>query len=56
MCHACGRRHPELKNISIRTITCSCGLIMSRDQNAALNIKIEGLRLLKMAWVIYLVG
>lgn len=49
ICHACGRRHPELKNISIRTITCSCGLIMSRDQNAALNIKIEGLRLLKMA-------
>ena len=46
-CHCCGRLHPEMKDISFRTIECDCGLTMNRDQNAAINIKKEGLRILK---------
>lgn len=47
ICHVCGKRHPEMKDLSIRTMNCACGLTISRDQNAAINIKNEGLRLLK---------
>ncbi len=46
MCHCCGTLHPEMKDLRIRTMSCDCGLIMSRDQNAATNILKEGLRLL----------
>lgn len=46
MCHCCGTLHPEMKNLAIRIMKCDCGLTMSRDQNAALNILREGLRLL----------
>ena len=46
LCHCCGRRHPEMKNLSIRMMTCECGLVMDRDQNAAINILQEGLRIL----------
>ena len=46
ICHCCGKRHPEMKDFSIRTMKCECGLTISRDQNAAINIKKEGLRLL----------
>ena len=46
-CHCCGIVHPEMKDLRIRTMTCDCGLIISRDQNAAINIKIEGLRILR---------
>lgn len=46
LCHCCGKRHPEMKDLKIRTMRCDCGLVMSRDQNAAINIKNEGLRLL----------
>lgn len=46
MCHACGTIHPEMKDLSRRTLICGCGLKMGRDQNAAINIKNEGLRLL----------
>lgn len=46
ICHCCGTRHPEMKDLSIRTMNCDCGLIMSRDRNAAINIKNEGLRML----------
>lgn len=46
-CHCCGRLHPKMKDVSVRTIECDCGLTMSRDQNAAINIKKEGLRILK---------
>ena len=49
ICHRCGARHPEMKDLSIRTLRCDCGLTMSRDQNAAINIKQEGLRILKSA-------
>ncbi len=46
LCHCCGSIHPEMKNFVIRTMKCDCGLTMSRDQNAAINIRNEGLRLL----------
>ncbi len=46
ICHCCGTLHPEMKNLAIRKMTCDCGLTISRDQNAAINILNEGLRLL----------
>lgn len=46
ICHCCGMLHPEMKNLAIRKMTCDCGLTISRDQNAAINILKEGLRLL----------
>ena len=46
ICHCCGARHPEMRNLSIRTVRCDCGLVINRDQNAAINILTEGLRLL----------
>ena len=47
ICHCCGKVHPEMKDLHIRTMKCECGLTIGRDQNAAINIKREGLRLLK---------
>ena len=47
VCHNCGTLHPEMKDIGQRMMKCDCGLEMSRDQNAAINIKKEGLRILK---------
>ena len=50
ICHCCGSIHPEMKDLSKRTMICECGLNnISRDQNAAINIKKEGLRILKAA-------
>lgn len=46
ICHCCGSVHPEMKNLAIRTMKCDCGLTISRDQNAAINILHEGLRIL----------
>ena len=46
ICHRCGKIHPEMKNLQIRTMKCDCGLTIGRDQNAAINILREGLRLL----------
>ena len=46
LCHACGTLHPEMKDLKIRTMRCDCGLIIGRDQNAAINILNEGLRIL----------
>ena len=46
ICHCCGTLHKEMKNLQIRTMKCDCGLTISRDQNAAINILNEGLRLL----------
>ena len=45
VCHCCGHKQPmPLKN---RVYQCSeCGLVCDRDLNAAINIKMEGLRLL----------
>ena len=49
ICHRCGIMHPEMKDLRIRTMQCSCGLVMNRDQNAAINIRQEGLRMLMEA-------
>ena len=46
ICHCCGKIHPKMKDLSIRKMICDCGLMISRDQNAAINILIEGLRIL----------
>ena len=46
ICHCCGALHPEMKNLTIRKMTCDCGLTISRDRNAAINILHEGLRIL----------
>ena len=47
ICHRCGTLHPEMKDLRIRKMACSCGICISRDQNAAINIKKEGLRILE---------
>ncbi|MCU4758863.1 MULTISPECIES: RNA-guided endonuclease TnpB family protein [unclassified Bacillus (in: firmicutes)] len=44
MCSNCGNRKDML--LSERTYECSCGLTISRDYNAAINIKREAIRLL----------
>lgn len=49
ICHCCGSMHPEMKDLRIRTMDCDCGYHIDRDQNAALNILDEGLRLLKQS-------
>ena len=49
ICSCCGARHHKMKDLSIRIMKCDCGFIMSRDQNAAINIKNEGLRILRDA-------
>ncbi len=49
ICHQCGTIHKRMKDLSIRTMKCDCGLTISRNQNAAINIKNEGLRILKSA-------
>lgn len=51
VCHCCGTIHPEMKNLTIRTMKCDCGLTINRDQNAAINILHEGLRILKESFV-----
>ena len=47
ICSKCGKK----KKIALneRTYTCDCGNNIDRDLNAAINIKNEGLRLLKTA-------
>ncbi len=39
ICNRCGTIHKEMKNLKLRTMKCDCGLIINRDQNAAINIK-----------------
>lgn len=43
MCHVCGYINKDLK-LSDRVWECECGKILSRDENAAINILNEGLR------------
>ncbi|WP_240741094.1 transposase [Deinococcus sp. Arct2-2] len=44
MCHDCGFKNPEVKNLAVRQWTCpNCGEAHDRDENAALNIRREGL-------------
>ena len=47
ICSSCRKKHPEMNNLQIRIMNCSCGFTINRDQNAAINIKQEGLRILK---------
>lgn len=47
ICNGCGKVHSEMKNLNNRIMKCDCVLIIGRDQNAAINIKKEGLRILK---------
>lgn len=47
ICSNCGEIHTEMKDLSKRTLICNCGTIIDRDYNAALNIKKEGIRLLR---------
>lgn len=49
LCHQCGTIHPEMKDLKVTNIVCDCGLTMNRNQNAAINIKREGLRTLMCA-------
>ena len=45
ICHCCGHRQPM--PLKIRVYQCpECGIVFDRDWNAAINIKMEGLRLL----------
>ena len=49
ICSNCGYQVPGLKDLSIRKWTCPvCGSVHDRDHNAAINIKTEGLRMIKM--------
>lgn len=47
LCSNCHTKHPKMKDIKNRKLECGCGLIIDRDYNSAINIKNEGLRLLK---------
>ncbi len=47
-CSACGERFPEPIALSVRTVSCSCGLVLDRDVNAAINM----LRLGRSHWAL----
>ena len=38
ICSKCGERHPEMKDVTNRTLKCKCGNIIDRDFNSALNL------------------
>ena len=46
-CSCCGKEQDM--PLSERVYKCSCGLVLDRDHNSAINIKNEGLRLLTLA-------
>ena len=44
-CHACGGINPETTDLRVRHVVCKhCGAEYGRDENAALNIRDEGIR------------
>lgn len=48
-CHVCGQINPAVKDLRIRKWECpKCGTYHDRDNNAARNIKAEGLRLVTL--------
>ena len=46
-CSRCGNE--KEMSLSERVYQCTCGLVLDRDYNSAINIKKEGLRLLDLA-------
>lgn len=47
-CFLCGKKKDELA-LSERVYKCECGNMMDRDQNAAINIRQEGISILGIA-------
>lgn len=47
ICSCCGKKHKESISDPARLYTCECGLVIDRDLNAAINIRSEGIRILK---------
>ena len=47
LCNVCGYKNTEMKDLSVREWLCpECNTIHNRDENASINIKNEGMRLL----------
>ena len=38
ICSKCGQRHPEMKDVTNRTLKCKCGNIIDRDYNSTINL------------------